>query len=320
MSSKQKSTQATNSSSSGGSISTSTPFAPAADGINAGLGMASNWMSSPGAQATYGGQRVADLSAGTQQGMAGLLSNPGYGTAQDLFTRTAQGDFLGQANPYMQQLQDSVAESVMPGLNATFARSGMTGSTIHQNQLAKGLASAMAPHLFGAYETERNRQMQAAGALPGIYGQQARDALTAGAIQDQQSQNVINADMAAFNEARDRPLMVATQGLAPLMQAGSAFGTRAGETWGKQNSTTTNTQQQSPFQQIMGGAMMGLGALTGMPGLGMAGAMGGASMAPMTSASAGMMNAMSPYTNPFSTGGYGYQPAPGFVPQYGSVF
>lgn len=56
----------------------------------------------------------------------------------------------------------NVADSVMQDVNATFAGSGMTGSSLHQQNLAKGLASGIADVENQAFQTGRDRAMQAA--------------------------------------------------------------------------------------------------------------------------------------------------------------
>jgi hypothetical protein len=237
------------------STAQTTPFGAATGGINAGLNAATNYINNPNSSQAYGGPRVADLSGLTQQGVNNLGNNQGYGQATDYYQGVLNGNFLNAENPYLQNVQRSVTDRVMPGINATFGRAGMTGSTIHQNQLATGLGNAMAPLLFQNYENERNRQAQAANLLPTLYGQQARDQLTAGSVLDQQNQNLINADMAAFEENRTAPIRAVNEALPMLMQAGSTFGTRTG----------TETREASPsmFNSLMGAGMMGLRVLGG---------------------------------------------------------
>ena len=294
-----------------------TAYQPAQAGIDQGLGMASSYLSNPDSQAVYSGQRVADLSANTQQGVAGLANNQGYGQSANFYENTLNGDYLNAGNPYIGQVQRSVQDATMPGINATFGGRGMAGSTIHQNQLAQGLSNGMAGHLFANYENERNRQMTAAGQLPAMYGQQARDQLTAGGIQDQQNQNVINADMTRFEQQRTAPIRSVSEAMPYLMQGGQAFGTQSGT----QNSTQTS--QPSQFSTVLGAGMMAAGAMSGMPGLGMAGAQT-AMGSPMAAAShsamqAAPMSALQNYTGfaqtpvipnhitqPYTPASYGY--------------
>lgn len=295
------------------STSQKSVYDPAKAGLHGSLGMMTNWMKDPRSLQIYDKDRVAGLSDYTKQGMAGLVNNAGYGQAGDYYSKVLAGDYLNAGNPHLDGLQQSIQRSVMPGVNATFGRSGMTGATNHQYHLPKALGDAMAPHMFANYENERNRQAMAANALPGLYSQQANDALRAGGIQDQHNQNVINADIYAFNAARDRPMNVANAGFANFLNAGNVFGqnTTSGTTKG------TTTTKGDPFSTIVGAGMMGLGAMSGMPGM-MSGAGGAGGMqsmfgAPMQAASQSAMMA-APMT---TLQNYNYNPPlfPAQVPQ-----
>lgn len=235
-----------------------TAYGPAKSGIDQGLGMAGAYLNSPGSQEVYGGQRVADLSDPTMQGIEGLTNNAGYGKAADYYSSVLDGDYLNKGNPYLEDVKNSVMANVMPGINATFGRAGMTGSTIHQNQLTSGLSNAIAPYMFQAYEAERGRQQGAASNLPAVLAGQARGQLTAGSILDQHNQDVINADMTRFEQERTAPIRVVGEAMPYLLQGGQAFGTQSGTS--NTSGTTTTESSQSPFQTAMGAAMMGLGA------------------------------------------------------------
>ena len=110
---------------------------------------------------------------------------------------TARGDFLG-SNPYLDDVYSNAAENVtrsfneevMPGINATFGGAGRTGSGLHREAVTGAAGRAtdalgeLATNIYApAYESERNRQMQAAGMGGDLYlgGQgQALNAATAG--------------------------------------------------------------------------------------------------------------------------------------------
>lgn len=104
---------------------------------------------------------------GMNQGAAGQLGS------------TAGGNYLG-SNPYLDQVYDTAAgkltnnfnESIMPSIAAQFGASGRTGSGLHQlsagraaGELTDSLAQLGADVYAPAYESERNRQLQAAGQL-----------------------------------------------------------------------------------------------------------------------------------------------------------
>lgn len=108
-----------------------------------------------------------------------MLAQQGLGQANQTFGQTASGAMLG-SNPYLDGMFNSASDavtrqfqrSVTPGVNATFGMGGRTGSGAHmaamqdsQQALGNQLGN-MASNIYGsAYESERGRQMQAAGAL-----------------------------------------------------------------------------------------------------------------------------------------------------------
>lgn len=95
---------------------------------------------------------------------------------------TAGGQFLG-SNPYLDQMFNKAAgrageafnEQTMPALAAQFGSAGRTGSGLHQQmgenaarQFGRDLQGMAADIYAPAYESERGRQIQAAGALGGL--------------------------------------------------------------------------------------------------------------------------------------------------------
>lgn len=122
---------------------------------------------------------------------------------------TANGQYLG-ANPYLDQQYNSAArrvtenfnDAVMPGLNATFAGAGGSGSQIHRelaldsaDELGQNL-SDLAGNMYGNnYQQERDRQLQASGLLS----------------QDDLSRRGLNADV--YNQGQGRMLDAGRAGL-----------------------------------------------------------------------------------------------------------
>ena len=101
---------------------------------------------------------------------------PAFST--DQLGATASGSFLG-SNPYLDQMFNTAAgrvserfsEDILPGIDSTFGAGGRTGGGLHA--LATGRAagdavqelSGLAADIYApAYESERNRQLQAAQA------------------------------------------------------------------------------------------------------------------------------------------------------------
>ena len=138
-----------------------------APGVNQGL---QNFQAGGPGQALQNYQTTAFNPSGSLGGLEALQS-------------AARGDYLpGQegANPYLDDTYDMAArrmnqnyeQSVLPGLNATFANAGRSYGGAHglaSGRAAEGHSQSLqdlSTRMYGnAYETERGRQMQAAGML-----------------------------------------------------------------------------------------------------------------------------------------------------------
>ena len=147
---------------------------------------------------TLGGEYLS----GPQSWM-NTIQAPGSGTAQP---RTAGGgnvSGMGYLNPYIKALQGSAMHTVNPAVNGAFMSAGRSGSSpLAHGAKAEGVAAVMAPYLFGSaesqmdrlyggYQSERDRQMQATGLAPGTEQLQyapGQAMLGAGSIYDQQNQ------------------------------------------------------------------------------------------------------------------------------------
>ena len=150
----------------------------------------------PNALYGYGQQAMGGIAPGQQMMMqggadplAGGVPNlsGGLGEAQPLsgslpqltagqLGTTAAGEYLG-SNPYLDQMFDTAAgragerfnEQIMPGIASQFGAAGRTGGGIHQEiagnaarQFGRDLQGMAADIYAPAYESERNRMIQAA--------------------------------------------------------------------------------------------------------------------------------------------------------------
>ncbi len=227
-----------------GSKSTSTaradPWKPTQDTLKGIIGDAADMYKGGGFEVNpYQGDWVAGrngMTTAAQQGIQGLI--PGIMGATGQATDTLTGIANGSAYDAMKR---NVTGDVMSAVNGTFAGSGMTGSSLHQQNLAKGLSAG----LGGLEMQAANQQMQAAGMLPGV-AQSAMDPYNTlakyGADQQMYDQSVIDANMKKdlMGQTAD---VSALQDFAQLISGiGGQFGTQ------------TNTQKQS----------MGLGGILGM--------------------------------------------------------
>ena len=236
---------------------TRNPYAPAIPGIDSAITGISSWMNDPNSKAVYGGPRTVGMSDMTRGGIADYASAGGARTARDYLSGAAQGQYVGQGNPYQADLDQSVMASVMPGLNAQFSNSGMAGSTLHQGMMGKALAQGMAGSRYQNYQNERGMQQQAAMALPGVDERIGQRAIEGGQIGEGYGREQIAADQAKFNEQR-------MAGLLPYMTASpllQGLGSMGGTSTGRQ---TTSTQQPLG-QTLLGAGMMGASLMSGNP-------------------------------------------------------
>jgi hypothetical protein len=237
-------------------------YAPAQAGIDASIGGVTNWMNDPGSQEVYGGPRAVGPSAMTQQGLAAYGNTANTQASADYLRGVIGGENF---NPNMDRLTEAVRASVMPGLNASFSANGMGSSSMHQGVLARELGRATAPHLFGAYESDQGRRLQAASMLPDVDERIGQRQIEAGQIGEGYERERIGAERDLFDETQMAGLRPYATGMGLLGGIGQQFGTTRGHS--RQTTTTT----PSLGQTIGGAAMMGLGAMSGNP----AAAMGG---------------------------------------------
>lgn len=218
----------------GGSTTTvqkNTPYQAAKPLLDQGLGDAKAMYDAGGFNISpFDGQRVAGfdpLRQATIDQTAGVVSqglgaaNTAYGAAQAAMDPT-------QWRQGLDQVRDNVIADVMPAINGTFAGSGMTGSSLHQTNLADGLASGLGEVYYGAQNAAQNRALQAAGMLPsinagatGLLGFQDQ----VGQGRQQYEQGVINSNMQADQQAKTAELAALQDYLNIANGVGSTFGT-----------------------------------------------------------------------------------------------
>jgi len=232
------------------------PWGPAQPLLNTTLGGIGAYLNNGKAFQTYGGPTVAGMSDNTRAGLDAMATGTGAGTSMGYLNKVLAGDYLSAGNPYMEDVKKSVMSSVMPGINATFARAGMTGSTTHQGSLSRGLADAIAPHLFNAYESERGRMTSAASLLPQLDQLKSQGLLGAGQLREAYDQR-------ALDDAKARWEADRTAGLRPYAEIWPMLSGIAG-LGGTATGTTTGAQTPPLTQSILGGLMMG-GSLLGGP-------------------------------------------------------
>lgn len=226
---------------------TSNPWQPAQGALQQQLSGARSYMSNPISRAVYTGPRVAAMSDITKSGIDGFANPSAAQGALGYYQRVMNGDYLNPDNSYVKNLQQSITDSVMPGVNATFARAGMFGGTTNQGVLARSLTDGMAAPMFNLYGQERAAQQAAAGAIPGIEAGINQNRIAAGQVGEGYTQRQYDA---AQQLLRDRQAAALNPYLSTL-----PITTAIGGMGGKQ--TGTQTQRQPAINSILGAGMMG---------------------------------------------------------------
>ena len=189
----------------------------------------------------YTEQRYADLNQTQNLGLD-MVQDRALGGSQTM--DNAEGSlnqFIqgGQTNPYLDSMYDAGAQgmirnfdnSVLPGVNSTFAQGGRYGSEAHQtaldnasNTLGTNLGN-MATNMYGnAYNTDQANRMQAIGMAP-TFGnaayQDASQLMNAGQIQQDQSQNNLDFSYQQYQDEENNPYK-------QLAAMGGVFGSNLG--------------------------------------------------------------------------------------------
>lgn len=196
------------------------------------------------------GQGVVPFSPESEYAMQGisnraLQGNPLIGMGQQQMADTLGGNYM-QGGQGFDAFADSAWNSVRPGMDSMFAGAGRYGSNAHSEALGKGFGRAMAP----MYDSERNRQMQAGLAAPGMAGADYQD----------------YGQLANVGAAREGKALQYSD--EPYNRLSRYMGLIGGGYGGTQ---TTTGQGSNPLMGALGGA--GAGAATGtmiMPGWGTA--------------------------------------------------
>lgn len=228
----------------------------------------------------YPGQTVAPFSGQTEQALTALEQrgaggSPLVANAQGQLNDTISGKYLDPTtNPQFQSALtashqpyiDNFMGSVLPGVTSAFEGSGRTGSPAHQmavdravTGLNRSISDADAKAGSDYFNTERGRQVAATTAAPTLANQDYVDINQlgmAGQARDNQSQALIDADVAKYNYNQNAQWDYINRYLASL-NGGYPGGTTTG------TGTTTGSRPNDTFGQIFGGAtsLAGLGLM-----------------------------------------------------------
>lgn len=104
------------------------------------------------------------------QALTGAVNagQPLMGAGNEELQNTVNGQYLTpETNPYLADIARRIGGEAGAGVNATFGGRGRSGSGLAGYYSGKGIADAIGGVLGGAYDNERNRQLAAAGMIPG---------------------------------------------------------------------------------------------------------------------------------------------------------
>lgn len=243
------------------------PWAPMQPYLQTGFAEAQRLLQAGGPD-YYPGSTVYGFGAGTMEGANQFQNIARQGTAvagaaNQQVADTLQGDYLN-SNPYLDAAYNNAAsavtrnysEAVAPSIAANFGLSGRTGSnmafanTMNQSQdtLSRNLGGMAASMYGGAYDAERNRQMQAAQLAPETAKLNYFDAsqmMNLGGMFDQMGQAKLDADFNKYMYEQNQPY--------------DNLGRYMGYLGGNYGSQTTQPLYQNKMAQNLGLASAGLG-------------------------------------------------------------
>ncbi|WP_299986652.1 hypothetical protein [uncultured Ruegeria sp.] len=200
----------------------------------------------------YTGDRVANLSDATQQGMAGIMRAADDTTLID----GAGGTLNRMMNPEafgerLEGVKNNALGSAIPQAVSMFSGSGMANSSQAMDHVGRAATEAVAPYEYDAFNQAEGRAMQAAGMAPGINAARytpMQQMLGVGAIEQDQNQREIDADMAQHYEAGNKEANDLSAYTSMLMGYGGQGRT--------QSETTTGGGPGAG--DILGGGLQGL--------------------------------------------------------------
>lgn len=158
----------------------------------------------------YTGQRFADFSPLQQAGMGltaqrAMGGSPVMDQANQTLMQSLQG---GQTNPYLDQMVSRAQQSLQPQQDLLRSRSGSFGNSGVEEANTRAMGD-IATQMYGqAYETDRNRQMQALGMAPTFGNQAYLDAaqlLNVGGMQQNLGQQRADFAFEQFQDAQNQP-------------------------------------------------------------------------------------------------------------------
>jgi len=215
----------------------------------------------------YPGQTVANFTPAQQAAQGATLNYTLGNTPQNEAASGYLTNKLNEnpaSNPYTDQIAQSISNQVLPQVSSQFEKAGRYGSQGMAQAAGQGISNALAPQLFGSYNTQSGQQVAALAQTPYLNQMNLsnlKSASDVGATQQQQLQNLINSNMARYNYNAQLPYQNLNW-YSGLLNGQSKTG---GQT------STSTPYYQNQTAGMAGGAMAGAAmGSTIMPGWGTA--------------------------------------------------
>lgn len=183
----------------------------------------------------FPGQTYANFSPQTLSAFQAITNRaqqgtPLYDQASQYASNIMGGQYLGQNNPYLAGIQQSLGDNIQEQVGSRFAGAGRAlGSPGEVQTFERELANAAAPFMFQNYGQERERMDRAASMLPGIQSaQQQADWQNLAALEgvgqayDTMAQRAIDEQIARYNFGQSEPYQ-RLQRYAELIGSGTPF-------------------------------------------------------------------------------------------------
>lgn len=206
----------------------------------------------------FTGSLAPDLSSQTMAGVNALGNNPATGAFTNAIGGTigdlgavASGRRFGMNDPGYAALRAGLADDVTTNVNATLQGSGRFGSQSHEGALTRELATSLGGLDYQNFQNDQQRQMQAAGMLPGLY----QGSMLPASAQLQGGQ-ILDAQALARAQDAERLFDVTNNAGWNTLQRGASIFAGTAPTSG-----TTTTQSQPWWKVGTGLAATGLGFL-----------------------------------------------------------
>lgn len=287
----------------------SAPWAPAQAGLQSVLDKAqtlgnkpSLWTPKYSADTKQGINQLATLGrqpsygAGQIENITGQTSN-GMGDGMSALRATARGDSLN-GNPYLDAVLSKAMQDAGDRVNAQFSSAGRYGSGAHSGTLGRELGGLETQARMENYNTERDRQLNSAQLLGSLGVQGAGLASQVDGLRANQAGLQLQAGQ--LRDAQET-----TKRMAPINAANWQAGITGPIAGLGSESTTISKTPANIGGMIAGGAMTGLGLMTGNPAMAMGGlsGLGGGGGGGVPSGGMPMAGAGQPFFGAFSGGG-----------------